>query len=48
VPARLARDTQLELSTYAQALIGLTALLGIPLALLVAGFGLWWRRRAAA
>ncbi len=48
VPARLARDRQLELSDPVQATIGLLALLGIPAALLLTGFTLWWRRRARA
>jgi ABC-type uncharacterized transport system involved in gliding motility auxiliary subunit len=48
VPARLTRDRQIELSDPAQATIGLLALFGIPLGLLVTGFGLWWRRRARA
>lgn len=48
VPVRLARDTQLELTDTLQVTIGLMALLGIPAALLLAGFGIWWHRRAAS
>lgn len=47
VPARIARDTQLDLSPYSEAIIGLTALLGIPIVLLVSGLSIWWRRRRA-
>lgn len=48
VPARLARDTQIDLSPFSQAVIGLGALFGLPLGLLAAGFSLWWWRRRAA
>jgi ABC-type uncharacterized transport system involved in gliding motility auxiliary subunit len=45
ITARTAADTSLELTPVAQAFIGFGFLFGLPLLLLAAGFGIWWRRR---
>ncbi|VAW78066.1 Gliding motility-associated ABC transporter substrate-binding protein GldG [hydrothermal vent metagenome] len=45
ITARTASDVNLELSKLAQALIGFGFLFLLPLALLSAGVGIWWRRR---
>jgi ABC-type uncharacterized transport system involved in gliding motility auxiliary subunit len=45
ITARTASDVNLELGKLAQALIGFGFLFVLPLALLSAGFGIWWRRR---
>jgi len=45
ITARTASDVQLELGKLAQALIGFGFLFVLPLALLGAGVGIWWRRR---
>ena len=45
ITARTASDVNLELSKPAQALIGFGFLFLLPLALLSAGVGIWWRRR---
>ncbi len=45
ITARTASDVNLELSKLAQALIGFGFLFLLPLVLLLAGVGIWWRRR---
>jgi len=45
ITARTATDVNLELGKIAQAVIGFGFLFIIPLALLAAGVGIWWRRR---
>jgi len=45
IPARIAIDTQLELSPFAAAIIAFSFLLVIPLVLLATGLTIWWRRR---
>ncbi len=45
IPAKTAPDTTLDLSPSAYYLIGFGFLLGMPLLLLGAGLGIWWRRR---
>lgn len=45
LPTRTAPDTSLALSQWAQAGIALGSLLALPLALVLAGSGIWWRRR---
>ncbi len=45
ITARTASDTSLELGKVSQAIIGFGFLFVLPLALLAAGFGIWWRRR---
>ncbi len=45
VTARTAGDVNLELSKAAQLVIGFGFLFGLPLILLAAGLGIWWRRR---
>lgn len=45
IPAKLAKDTQLELSPFAAAIIGFGFLIILPLALLATGLAIWWRRR---
>lgn len=45
IPARIAKDTQLELSPYAAIIIGFGFLIILPLALLATGLAIWWRRR---
>jgi ABC-type uncharacterized transport system involved in gliding motility auxiliary subunit len=47
IPARTTPDRSLELSTTAQAAVGLGFLFVIPLALLGTGIFIWWRRRRA-
>lgn len=45
IPARLAKDTQLEFSSFASVIIGFGFLIILPLALLATGLTIWWRRR---
>lgn len=45
IPVRTARDRGLSLSRTAQATIGATFLIVLPLALLGGGIAVWWRRR---
>lgn len=45
IPARLATDRQLELSSVAQGVIGLGFLFVLPLMLGASGFMIWWQRR---
>ena len=45
IPATIASDATLELTPFNAALIGFGFLLVMPLALIAAGFTLWWRRR---
>jgi hypothetical protein len=45
IPAKLAKDMQLELSPFAAAIIGFGFLIILPLALLATGLTIWWRRR---
>jgi hypothetical protein len=45
IPTRTAPDQGLTLSHNAQLAIGSTFLLVLPLGLLAAGIGVWWRRR---
>ncbi|VAW80111.1 hypothetical protein MNBD_GAMMA15-1413 [hydrothermal vent metagenome] len=45
ITARTSSDTNLELGKLAQALIGLGFLFVLPIVLLSAGVGIWWRRR---
>jgi ABC-type uncharacterized transport system involved in gliding motility auxiliary subunit len=45
IPARLARDTRLEFSSFASVIIGFGFLIILPLALLATGLTIWWRRR---
>ncbi len=45
ITARTATDVNLELGKLAQAIIGFGFLFVLPLALLSAGVGIWWRRR---
>ena len=45
ITARTATDVNLELGKIAQAVIGFGFLFILPLALLAAGVGIWWRRR---
>jgi len=45
ISARTASDTSLELDKTVQALIAFGFLFGLPLALLVTGIAIWWRRR---
>jgi len=47
VPVRTATDQQLELSSAAGMIIGFGFLFVLPLALVVTGITLWWRRRRA-
>lgn len=45
IPARMAKDTQLEFSSFASVIIGFGFLIILPLALLATGLTIWWRRR---
>jgi len=45
IPARIARDTNLELSPIASGIIGFGFLIVLPLSLLSLGMTIWWRRR---
>jgi hypothetical protein len=45
IPARIAKDTQLELSPFAGVIIGFGFLIILPIALLTIGLTIWWRRR---
>jgi ABC-type uncharacterized transport system involved in gliding motility auxiliary subunit len=45
IPANLATDTQLDLTPVAAGVIGFGFLIILPLALLMTGFTIWWRRR---
>lgn len=45
ITTRTAGDTNLELSRFAQATIGLGFLFGLPVLLLASGVTIWWRRR---
>ncbi|MFL6622772.1 MAG: GldG family protein [Sulfurifustaceae bacterium] len=45
IPVRTARDRGMSLSTNVQIAIGTTFLLALPVALVGAGVGIWWRRR---
>ena len=45
ITARTASDVNLELGRIAQIVIGFGFLFGLPILLLGAGFGIWWRRR---
>jgi len=45
VPVKISSDTELHLSSTVVLVIGAGFLLLIPLALLLSGLGIWWRRR---
>lgn len=45
IPPKTAPDSQLDLSSAAQATIGFGVLLVMPLILLASGITIWWRRR---
>jgi ABC-type uncharacterized transport system involved in gliding motility auxiliary subunit len=45
IPARIARDTNLQLSPIASGIIGFGFLIVLPLSLLSLGMTIWWRRR---
>jgi len=45
IPARIATDTQLELSPLASGIIGFGFLIILPLLLLMTGLAIWWRRK---
>lgn len=45
IPARITKDTQLELSPFAGVIIGFGFLIILPIALLTIGLTIWWRRR---
>ena len=45
IPARTDPDSTLNLTALQTGVIGLTALLGLPLLLIASGIVIWWRRR---
>lgn len=45
IPARVANDTQLELSPLASGIIGFGFLIILPLFLMMTGLAIWWRRK---
>ncbi|MBM2829453.1 MAG: uncharacterized protein HW411_243 [Gammaproteobacteria bacterium] len=45
IPAKIATDTQLELSPFAAGVIGLGFFLVLPVVLFGTGITIWWRRR---
>ena len=47
IPAKATRDTSLNLSKNAAAVISIGFLIVLPLALIAIGIGTWWRRRKA-
>ncbi len=47
IPAKATRDTSLNLSKNAAAVISIGFLIALPLAFIAIGIGIWWRRRKA-